>query len=97
MMDWVMNGLERIWKEVIMASLKHDTRISLEGLSRTMKILSQDIWCPGWDFNQVLPEYESEVLLSEPAWLVARFLLGEIWNKKDGKGLSSFLHKLSCF
>jgi hypothetical protein len=37
-----------------------------EGLSKTKKILSQNIQCPSWDSNQEPPKYKEEALLLEP-------------------------------
>jgi hypothetical protein len=44
---------ERIWKEAAVALSKYRFVISLEGLSKLTKDLSQDSGCSGGDSNQV--------------------------------------------
>jgi hypothetical protein len=57
MMNWKECG--RKWSR---PNLRYCPGIRLEGLRKTMKNLSHDIWSPGRDFNTGPPEYQAELL-----------------------------------
>jgi hypothetical protein len=58
----VNNDLEGMRKEAIATNLRYNSNICSEGLRKTMKILSQDSWCPSKDSNRAPPKFKVEVL-----------------------------------
>jgi hypothetical protein len=58
----MIDELERIWKQAVMVLLRYYHGISLEGLRKTTKALSQDSWWPSSDVNQTFPRHKSRVL-----------------------------------
>jgi hypothetical protein len=55
----VNDELERISKEAAMAYLRYNSSIHLEGLTKTIKNLSQDSQSQGQDLNPEPPEYKA--------------------------------------
>jgi hypothetical protein len=54
--------LERIWLDAVVASLRHNLGICLEGLRKPMKPLSRDNWCPGLNSKGAPPQYTYRAL-----------------------------------
>jgi hypothetical protein len=61
MMNWKGFGRKWLWP-----NLRYYLGIHLEGLMKTMIILSQDSWSPSQDSNPGPPEYEAVVLTTWP-------------------------------
>jgi hypothetical protein len=62
------DGLERIWKESVVAYSKQYPIICLEGLRKPTRNLIQDNLCPSRNLNQAYTEYNSRALpLDQPA------------------------------
>jgi hypothetical protein len=53
----ISDGLERMWKEAVLAYFKVLSWHSTEGIEENHK-KSQDIRCPGRYLNQAPPEYK---------------------------------------
>jgi hypothetical protein len=51
--------------------LRYCPGIYLERLEKTVKIQSQDSWCPSRDSNQTIPEYNSEAMQVGPIYVVS--------------------------
>jgi hypothetical protein len=65
--DRMINELERIWKETLVAYSGYSTEILPNGLRKTKKTLSQGSQSPGRDSKSALPEYKSIALpLDQP-------------------------------
>jgi len=54
---FVNDELERLWKEVVMASFKYCPNICLKWLGKPMKIICQGRQSPGQYLNIRPPEY----------------------------------------
>lgn len=57
----MIDELEMIWKETVVANYIYCTVICLEGLRRTMERLSQVSRCSRRDSKRTPPEYESRM------------------------------------
>jgi hypothetical protein len=63
--------LGRIWKKVVMTSLRFCVDGCLQGLGKTTEKPIQDGQCPGHDLSQPHPKYKSKVL---PLYQPSQFL-----------------------
>jgi hypothetical protein len=54
----MIDELERIWEEAVVAQAKHYPIIYLDGLRKNMKNLIQDSWYPSCDLNQACPKFK---------------------------------------
>jgi hypothetical protein len=74
-----MTDEQMIEKEAGLVLSRHHPRIWLKGLKKTMKNFNQDSWCPSWDSNHPLAEYESMPVCSV-GFFVVFLCLGEYWS-----------------
>jgi hypothetical protein len=66
----VHTDLERMWKDLVVASLKDLSHIS-GGADKNHENIYQDSWCTGQDLNQAPPTLKSEALQLETTMLDA--------------------------
>jgi hypothetical protein len=63
----VTDEMERMWKEAVVANLRHYPDLCLEGLRKTKKHLDQNIRSPSKNSNRNLTKNKSEALGPEPS------------------------------
>jgi hypothetical protein len=72
-------GLERIWKEAIVAYLRYYPGIHLQELGNTTKNISQDRQPKGRDLKPGPPEYKARVLTTRP-WRSVLTFKSVLWD-----------------
>jgi hypothetical protein len=57
-----------MWKEVVVTQSWYNSRICLEGLRKSTKVLDQYSQCPSGDSNRTCMEYNSRVSWLQQTW-----------------------------
>lgn len=79
----MVNELEIIWYEVVVAYSRYYPNICLEGLKKVTEDAIKDSLCPGRDSNQMYPEYDSKSITAVPTCSVNGFQFEKSDHRMD--------------
>jgi hypothetical protein len=79
----MVNELEIIWYEVVVAYSRYYPNICLEGLKTVTKDAIKHSLCPGRDSNQMYPEYDSNSITAVPTCSVNGFQVEKSDHRMD--------------